>query len=633
MKKSILAIMILFAAKLSFAQTGLYTLASVPEALRAKAAVVIHLDDYIYEVESLEKSRLTVHKIYTVVNEDGRGDLFFNEFSSKNIVLDEAEIKVYDGNGKRIAKYTKKDMMTVATGEGLIEDGYVTYYRISTPSYPVTVELNYVQKFKTTLNLPDYRFIHPKESILSSSFTAKIPADISLKFKPVNTDIQPVITDNGKYKEYKWSVKDLAPLEYEEGAVSARSRYPHIMLATEQFYHYGFKGDLSSWKSFGGWISDLYKGLDELPEDRKQFYRNLVKDIPEEKDKIRKIYEYMQQNFRYVSIQLGIGGLKPFSATFTDQKKYGDCKGLSNFMKAALGAVGIRSHVAIINAQYNEEPVDPAFPSNNFNHVILCVPGQKDSIWLECTSNTASFAELGTFTENRNALLITENGGVLVPTPRSESAANTANTKTVVSIAGDFTATSETRIETTGSFRESINSILKEKKDRQKEVVVYAMGFKQPDDFAFSKDETATRLKMTYSKIHEFNSGDKHFLSPRLNKIWSSRLPKAENRKLDYYFEEPFEKHDTTVYKLPQGTKPDALPKEKELKCDYANFKTKCWYNETENSIYIVSSLVLSQYKIPAANYASVKKFFDDVTTDDTQKIVVKKGETTLKAF
>ena len=159
--------------------------------------------------------------------------------------------------------------------------------------------------------------------------------------------------------------------------------------------------------------------------------------------------------------------------------------------------------MAIINAQYNEEPVDPAFPANNFNHVILCVPGQKDSIWLECTSNTASFAELGTFTENRNALLITENGGVLVPTPKSRSAANTASTKTVITIAGDFSAESETRIETTGSFRENIDDVLKEKKDRQKEVVVYAMGFKQPDDFVLTKDDPAVQLKMVYlSLIH-----------------------------------------------------------------------------------------------------------------------------------
>ncbi|RYD39945.1 MAG: DUF3857 domain-containing protein, partial [Verrucomicrobiaceae bacterium] len=225
------------------AQPGLYTLASVPEALRAKATVVTHLEDINYEIESLDKTRYIVHKIYTVINEEGKDALTFYEYSSKYMSLEDAEIRVYDGNGKQTAKYKKKDMTTVATGEGLIEDGYVTYYQITPPSYPVTIEVNYEKKIRSTLSVPDYRFIHPKESILSSSYTAKVPVDMALKYKPVNTTLQPVVTEDGKYKVYKWTVKDLVPLEYEEGAVSAQSRYPHVAMVTEQFSHYGFRGD------------------------------------------------------------------------------------------------------------------------------------------------------------------------------------------------------------------------------------------------------------------------------------------------------------------------------------------------------------------------------------------------------
>ncbi len=615
------------------AQAGLYTLASVPEALRAKATVVTHLEEVKYEIESLDKTTYSIHKIFTVVNAEGKDALFFNEYSSKSVSLEDAEIRVFDGNGKQTDRYRKKDMTTVATGEGLIEDGYVTYYRITPPSYPVTVELNYVLKIKSTLNVPDYRFIHPKESILSSTYTAKVPAEMNLKYKPVNTTIQPIITEEGKYKLYKWAVKDLAPLEYEEGAVSPRSRYPHIALSVDQFSHYGYKGDFSSWKNFGVWINNLYTGLDELPADRQQFFVNLVKDVPEQREKIRKIYTYMQQNFRYVSIQLGIGGYRPFSATFTDQKKYGDCKALSNYMKAALKTVGIQSHVAIINAEFNQEPVDPDFPSNNFNHVILCVPGQKDSIWLECTSNTAEFGVLGNFTENRNALLITENGGVLVPTPKSHASSNVFTTRTTVSLSDDLSGISETLIQASGEYRETLDNILKEKKDRQKEAIVFYWGFKQPDEFILTKEGETATLKMAFSKIPEFNAGDKLFINPRMNKLWSSRLPKSENRKLDYYFRYPFEVRDTTIYKLPAGSKPDILLKEKELKCDYASFNSKAWYNEQENAVYVATALILEQYKIPASDYAAVKKFFDDITQEDAQKLVVKKGEAPKKAF
>lgn len=633
MRNIILILLVTFIAGAVFGQTGSYTLASVPEALRAKASIVTYVEDFNYEVESLEKAWLTVHKIYTVVNEEGKDGLIFSESSSKNILLDDAEIKVYDANGKRIGRYTKKDMATVAIGEGLIVDGFGTFFKVDASSYPVTIELNYTKKYKSTLSVPDYWFISPNESVLSSSFTAKIPAGINLRFKPINTDIKPVITDKGTFKEFKWMVKDMAPVEYEQGAGSSAGSYPHVILVNDQFSHYGYAGDFSSWNSFGTWLRDLYKGLDELPADRAQFYADMVKDIPVREDKIRKIYDYLQQNFRYVSIQLGIGGLQPLPAAFTDAKKYGDCKGLSNFMKAALKAVGIRSHVAIINSQYNDAPADPAFPANGFNHAILCVPGEKDSIWLECTSNLASFGELGGSTENRNALLVTDNGGALVATPKSRSAANQLITRSVVKLESDFSALTETTMKTSGSFRPAVIYFNKEKRDQQKQAVVNYWGFKLPDDFVFTKNAETVRLEMAYRKMHEFNSGDKYFFSPRICKLWKERLPKADNRRTDYYFEEPFEKHDTTIYKLPAGAKPDALPKDKDLTCAYGRFITKWWYNEAENAVYIASSLVLSSYKIPASEYASVKKFFDDVTADDSQKLVIKKSETSLKAF
>lgn len=613
-----------------------YNLASVATEVKSGANLVTHLENFEVEVESLEKLHMKVHRIFSVLNEDEQQALFFTAYSSKYVSLDDVDIKVYDGNGKQRAKFKKKDMTTVATGEGLIEDGYVTYYRIPASSFPVLVEIEYDLKFKSTLVFPDFRFIDEKEGVVESNFTARVPSHLQLRYKAEQTTIKPEIADNGKYKTYKWSVKNLAPIHYEEGAASGGGVYPHIKIAAEKFSHYGFEGDFSSWKSFGLWIKDLYQGLDVLPADRQQFFANMVQNAPNDTEKIRRIYSYLQQNFRYVSIQLGIGGLRPFSADFTDKKKYGDCKALSNYMKAALKAVGIPSHVAIINASYDQLPVDPEFPSNDFNHVILCVPGKKDSIWLECTSSTSEFGELGTFTENRNALLITDNGGVLVPTPKSRSSANILSTRSRVKIDQDLSALTETFFKTKGSYREVLADTYKDKRDEQKQTIVSYFGFKQPDDFAWSKDEagaSGSKLEMALSKLPEFNSGNKLFISPRIYKMWSKGLPRSEKRKHDFYFRHPFEKMDTTVYQLQPGMKPEALPKETQVSCAFAAYQSKCWYNENENAIYSTTTLILKEHRIPASSYMEVKGFFDKVMQDDAQKIVVIRSEPEKKAF
>jgi hypothetical protein len=299
-------------------------------------------------------------------------------------------------------------------------------------------------------------------------------------------------------------------------------------------------------------------------------------------------------------------------------------------MKAALKAVNINSYVAIINSGYDSEPVDKEFPSDfSFNHVILCVPQPKDSIWLECTSSTAEFSVLSSFTENRNALLVTEKGGALVPTPVSKPGDNTFIATTTINLAADGSGQTATLFRTTGQYKRYMDYMLNEKKDDQKSFFVNTYGFKQPDEFEYlKKDSTgqfATVLNMLIEKIPEFTAGNKMFLAPRLYKLWETKLPKAEKRKLDFYFQNPYEFTDTTIFKLPAGASVEALPKPAALSGAYATYSTKYWYNETEKAVYSTASLVLKQYKIPAAAYADIKKLFDDILMDGTQRIVVKK--------
>jgi hypothetical protein len=629
-KKRLLIIPALCIAWSLQAQITSYDLSSVPEPVKKDADVIKRFEDIVFEVTDIDRSSYKVHKMVTVKNEKGKSALSLHIETSKIVSLSDATITVYDAFGRQVNKYKKKDMRTVASGEGLIEDGFVTYITVPASTYPVTVEYDFELKFKETLFFPDYDIIRPGQGVERSSFTVKVPKDLDLRYKEKNIKLAPQITEDAQYKLYKWSVTNLAPIEDEAGAVSSESRYPSILLAPNRFSYYGNQGELTSWKVYGDWIGKLYKGLDELPEDRKAFFRNLVKNAASEREKIKLIYDYLQKNFRYVSIQLGIGGLKPFSADFTDKKKYGDCKALSNYMKAALKAVNINSHVAIINSGYNSEPVDRDFPStSSFDHVILCVPQPKDSIWLECTSSTAAFDVLSSFTENRNALLVTDEGGVLVPTPVSQSGDNKFMVTTTINLAEDGSGNTSTLFRSTGRYKDYMEEILNDKKDDQKEALVYGFGFKQPDEFDYQKKDSTelytTVLTMLIEKVPEFTAGNKMFLAPRLYKFWETKLPKAENRKLDFYFHNPFEYSDTTIFKLPAGTVVEALPKPAALSGTYATYSTKYWYNETEKAVYSTASLVLKQYKIPASGYADIKKLFDDILLDGTQRIVVKK--------
>ncbi|CAN5375723.1 hypothetical protein BH11BAC3_BH11BAC3_39980 [soil metagenome] len=614
----------------SYAQNKNFDASLIPEDLKKNAHAVKREEHIEFEVKSINKASYKVHQVITILDENGKDELEFHEFSDQFHSLESVNIQLFDSKGNSLKKYKRSDLSIQTSGEGLVPDGKVYFIQFPSGSYPVTMMVDYELRYTGLLNYPDYYVQFPEQSVENSMYTATVPVDLDLRYKNKNTNLAPVVAGDGKVKTYTWTSKNLPALAYEPGSVSSNSRYPHVILSPNKFELDNYSGDMSSWESFGKWYGDLSKNTSNLTNERKEFFKSMVKDAGTDLEKIKLIYNYLQTNCRYVSIQLGIGGFKPFEADFVDKKKYGDCKALSNYTQACLGAVGIKSYQALINASYNQEPVDPAFPHNGFNHVIVCVPLNKDTVWLECTSNSTEVGVLGNFTENRNALLITENGGKLVPTPRSKASENILATHSNIDLAEDGSGIAKITMYSNGEFKQDfIHYISNKKKDDQKRFLVRYIGYMQPDDFEIIYDQAdkkaATKMAMSISKVPEFTAGKKMFLNPRIYKIWNEDLPKTENRTQDYYFENPYIKTDTTIYKLPEGYGIESLPKAKNLKFDYGNFSSTYTFDEAAKTVTSVAKLELDEYKIPAAKFAAMRNFFNEVSGEYTEKIVIKK--------
>ncbi len=604
-----------------------YNASFIPEELKKDANVVKRFEEACFEISDIDRAEYKLHAVYTVLNREGNGSLSFVKLTNKYISLDDCDIRVYDATGKQLSHYKRKDLLKQAPADGLISEGMYNYLEIQALSYPITVDYNYTIKYTGTLFYPHYAIQEAGESVEQSSFLLKTIKDPGVRFKPYKTDISPEKTEDGKTITYKWSVNKLPAIKAETGSAEGYMTTPAIIFAPNKFAVYNSPGDMSTWQNFGRWEWELIKDLDELPEERKTFFRNLVKDAHSDAEKISIVYKYLQQNFRYVSIQLGIGGYRPFPAKFTDEKKYGDCKGLSFYTYSVLKSLGIKSYVALVNAQYNNVPVDPAFPCNNFNHMILCVPQPKDTIWLECTSNTSDFNYLGSFTENRYALLITENGGALVPTPVSQAAKNKICFTTKIDLSEDGSGKSSSLLLLKGDARQQYYDRITDKSDEQKKLIVDGLGFKQPDNFNLKKlDRENVEINLDIEKVPQFTSGNKMFLNPRINRFWWIVMPSAPMRRTDYFFYYAVDKTDSTIYQLPEGFTADALPRPADSKCAYATYRTSYVYDKNKNQVICTARLMLTKNRIPAAQYAEVKTFFDGVISDEGQKLVIRKN-------
>src|SRR5690606_12864102 len=179
----------------------------------------------------------------------------------------------------------------------------------------------------------------------------------------------------------------------------------------------------TNWDEYGKWIYDaLLKDRDQIPEQTAAYILQMTANIDDPKEKAKKIYEYMQQKTRYVSIQIGIGGYQPFLASDVDKTGYGDCKALVNYTQGLLKVAGIESHYVVVASGDKKQNAIPDFASmNQFDHAILSIPFENDTVWVDCTSKENPFGYLGTFTDDRLAVACTPEGGKLVRTPKFEA--------------------------------------------------------------------------------------------------------------------------------------------------------------------------------------------------------------------
>lgn len=632
MKKQFLwLIAVLWAPAATLAQAPVnYDVSLIPDSLKTNAHVVVRADDQSLTVYSPSKALHKVHQAFTILDDAGKGRLQFAFISDAFNKLEDADLFLYDAHGALLQHIRQKEMSIDGYDAELVTDGKTTFFQVNAPSYPVTLEIDFTDSYKGMLDYPDFELNNTECAFQEGKYTVTVPKSIGLRYHNRQVSYQPLVSDDGKGNQvYTWKISPTRAIPEEKWTLGGLT--PRVMIAPTQFEMDDYPGEMNNWGQFGKWIYDLNKPSYSLPPAAVAFYQQMVSGASTDVDKARILYAYLQKNFRYVDIVLGIGGWRSFPAAVTDKKKYGDCKGLSTYMKACLDAVGVKSYTAVINAGPWEAPVDPAFPTNRFNHMILCIPQPKDSIWLECTSNRTDFGVLGTSTENRYALLLTENGGVLVHTPSSRLEGNQTSFNTFVNLAEDGSGKASVAIRTTGNAKEdALEGLYEETHDNQKKYLVEELDFQQPDDFTVHLNRIDTPvlnadIVMAFEKVPDFIAGSKLFLNPRLYHIWQYRLPPVEGRTKDVYFPYPSVSSDTTCYQLPEGFAVSDLPKGQTLNGPNASYTSSYRYDADKRQVYSYCTLTIKNRRVPASDFASVKRFFSQVTEDETEKIVVGK--------
>lgn len=609
-----------------------YPVSEIPEELTKDAHVVVREDAMVFKIVALDRAVLTVRFVATIMNNKAsnyaKRSVYYNKLEKVNYLKG----AIYNSKGDLIRKLKNSEIgdHSINDGIALYRDDRVKSADLSATFYPYTVEFEYELEYKYLYDIPDSWF-QTDEHVATqhASYQLIFPPGLEPRYRLVNIDQEPVKeTLKDGSESWSWSVENLEPIKVEPYGPDALEVLPGIMAAPKDFQYEGYRGNMSTWEEYGRWFALLNKGRDVLPEATKAKVAEITAGLRSDREKAEALYHFLQSKTRYVNIKLGIGGLQPFPAEVVDKNGYGDCKALSNYMVALLKEAGVKSYYAIIMAGDDAPPVIEDFPSHQANHVIVAIPQAKDTLWLECTSQTNPFGYQGKFTGDRKALLVTEDGGKLVNTIRYPDSLNRQERKAEVylDIAGNGKGTVKTWYSGLQYENGGLHWILNDQFDAQKKWALRHTGIPSfnLDRFSFENrkaklPEAVVSLELTLNRMASV-SGKRLFLSPNLMNRLTFLPEESQQRKTDLQIDFGYVDIDSIVYHVPENLYPEFLPEPILISSPFGEYQAN--FVIDQGSVVYIRKMSLREGRYPASQYSAYVDFRKAITKADNLKLV-----------
>jgi hypothetical protein len=591
---------------------------------------ICELDEQEFSVQGKNKTVLFVHRIFRIYNERGKeyGKVFapLNEFME--VTRMEAQVKSEDG--AIIKKLGKEDIHeeSVFPDYVLYEKTRVRHFDLSTTVFPYILEYSYEIRFNSPFFWPEW---HPQMEIpvKHSIYRLILPQGLAFNMRKRNLDITPVEVRSEDKHLLIFELTDLPPFKEEKDMPPEEDYLISVVFAPEEFELMGYPGSNASWSLFGKWYSSLASGKYLLSPEQRRTIQYLVERYPSELEKTKQLYRFLQTKTHYVAIHLGMGGYMPRSAEAVLTTGYGDCKDLSTLFIAMADAVGIRAYPALVRTK-DEGTVLSDFPSNQFNHLIAFVPLEKDTLWLDCTSNYCPFGKLPWTDQGCDALVIRGADAVLIRTPSSRAEDNRVSSSINAKLALDGSVEITGQISATGNpevlQRDFLNSkTATEKKEwLGRKLSTYSPNF----TLTSSNFDNVSNLDAPFiisfgAKLIKYATKTRNELLVNLNlltRLDADEIPNEKERKypVDNWY--PFEDQSQVVLEFPEGLTIKAVPEDKDITSPYGSFKTQ--YTVSGNRLTYQRVQLITQELVPPENFQDFKAFLNQIYGADRSFVV-----------
>ena len=479
--------------------------------------------------------------------------------------------------------------------------------------------------------------------VLKSRISVTLPRGWTADALTLNHDkIEPTLSGN----TYTWELRDLPPVTFEPLSPPRTAITPWLAInLTPTPEKPAARRSFATWADVSKWLTEISESQSSADDALAGKARQITAAAKTEMEKITAVGRFVQA-INYVSIQIGTGrggGYRPHAATEVFAKSYGDCKDKANLMRAMLKSIGIKSYLVSIYAG-DPNHVRREWPSpHQFNHCIIAVKISDESqaltvvdhptlgrlLIFDATDDITPVGDLPVHEQGSYALIIAGDAGALLKMPVTPPEANMLNRSAEVQLNPDGSILATVREQSIGQAAVRERGPFK--------------GLTRPEyngriERWIAQGATGVRV----SKIEPLDEPDAgkfslaaDFSAPAYGQLMQGRLlvfrPAIVSRRESLSLTEPGRTHpvvltpsaysETTKVKLPGGFEIDEMPDAVKLDTPFGSYATS--YVVKDGQLLFTRTLVVRQATIPAADYSTVRSFFERIRTAEQSPVVL----------
>lgn len=148
---------------------------------------------------------------------------------------------------------------------------------------------------------------------------------------------------------------------------------------------YVFLSTVSAWQDVEHWAAPMYQQAISNSDSIAAVVADIRRQAPTSTGQIALALAYVQDNIRYLGLEMGTNSHQPTPASETLELRYGDCKDKTVLLISLLRGLGISAYPALVSTETGKDLHNYPPSHNLFDHVITYVENAGKSYWLDPT--------------------------------------------------------------------------------------------------------------------------------------------------------------------------------------------------------------------------------------------------------